>query len=410
MLEELRRYQDLAEAQPDAFIRYEMPRKIDDAREAVAKLLKVPQETVVFESNATTAVNTILKNIVWNDDHQDDILYFNSIYGSSGKTIDYLVDSLAGCVASREIRINYPCEDDEIVAAFKSAVEQSKLEGKRPRICLYDTVSSLPGVRFPFEELTKECKDFGILSLVDGAQGIGMIELNISVLDPDFFLTNCHKWLHVPRGCAALYVPLRNQSLITTTTPTSHGYVSRTNKRLNPLPANDKSPFVTNFEFTGTTDRSPYICVPAALKWRHDVLGGEDRIMQYTQQLAKEGGKRAAQILGTEVLDNKSGSMSNCSMTNVALPLKFVTQVDTHEAEVTNKGGEIPHEDELDARDWMYRTLISDYKTFVALFRYNDRFWARISAQVYLDIEDFEWAGKILLELCKRVYRREYKA
>ena len=410
MLEEVRRHQDLAEAQPDAFIRYEQPRKIDDAREAVSKLLKVPRDTVVFEPNATTSVNTILKNIVWNADKQDEILYFNTIYGSTGKTIDYLVDTLAGGVTSREIRIRYPCEDDEIVAIFKSAVDQSRLNGKRPRVCVYDTVSSLPGVRFPFEELTKQCKEFGILSLIDGAQGIGMIDLDLGALDPDFFLTNCHKWLHVPRGCAALYVPLRNQGLIATTTPTAHGYVSRTNKRPNPLPANEKSAFVTNFEFTGTTDRSPYMCVPAAVKWRQDVLGGEDRIMQYTQQLAKEGGKRAAEILGTEVLDNKSGSMTNCSMTNVALPLELVAQTNTQGLEATKKGGQIPHEDELDARHWMERTLVDEYKTFLPVFRYNDRFWARISAQVYLGIEDFEWAGKVLLELSERVSRKEYKA
>ena len=380
---------------------------IDNSREVVANLLKIPTNTIVLEQNATTAVNTILKNITWNDDCRDEIIYFNTIYGACGKTIDYLVDSLAGRVAAREVVIKYPCEDDEIVAAFKSAVDQSKSAGKRPKICMYDTVSSLPGVRFPFEDLTRECKEAGIFSLVDGSQGIGMIDLNLSELDPDFFLTNCHKWLHVPRGCAALYVPLRNQWIITTTTPTSHGYVAKTNKRFNPLPESDKSNFVLNFEFTGTVDRSPYLCIPAAINWRRDVLGGEDRIMRYTQKLAKEGGKRAAQILGTEVLDNPSGSMSNCSMTNVALPIRLVAPPETNGPD---QGNIIPSEDGVVAREWMNRKLISDYRTFVALFRYNDRIWARISAQVYLDIGDFEWAGRVLLELSGRVTRGEYKS
>ena len=380
---------------------------IDNSREVVANLLKIPTNTIVLEQNATTAVNTILKNITWNDDCRDEIIYFNTIYGACGKTIDYLVDSLAGRVAAREVVIKYPCEDDEIVAAFKSAVDQSKSAGKRPKICMYDTVSSLPGVRFPFEDLTRECKEAGIFSLVDGSQGIGMIDLNLSELDPDFFLTNCHKWLHVPRGCAALYVPLRNQWIITTTTPTSHGYVAKTNKRFNPLPESDKSNFVLNFEFTGTVDRSPYLCIPAAINWRRDVLGGEDRIMRYTQKLAKEGGKRAAQILGTEVLDNPSGSMSNCSMTNVALPIRLVAPPETNGPD---QGNIIPSEDGVVAREWMNRKLISDYRTFVALFKYNDRIWARISAQVYLDIGDFEWAGRVLLELSGRVTRGEYKS
>lgn len=380
---------------------------IDNSREVVANLLKIPTNTIVLEQNATTAVNTILKNITWNDDCRDEIIYFNTIYGACGKTIDYLVDSLAGRVAAREVVIKYPCEDDEIVAAFKSAVDQSKSAGKRPKICMYDTVSSLPGVRFPFEDLTRECKEAGIFSLVDGSQGIGMIDLNLSELDPDFFLTNCHKWLHVPRGCAALYVPLRNQWIITTTTPTSHGYVAKTNKRFNPLPESDKSNFVLNFEFTGTADRSPYLCIPAAINWRRDVLGGEDRIMRYTQKLAKEGGKRAAQILGTEVLDNPSGSMSNCSMTNVALPIRLVAPPETNGPD---QGNIIPSEDGVVAREWMNRKLISDYRTFVALFKYNDRIWARISAQVYLDIGDFEWAGRVLLELSGRVTRGEYKS
>ncbi|RYO76179.1 hypothetical protein DL766_007478 [Monosporascus sp. MC13-8B] len=406
--EELRRYQDQAEAKPDSFIRYELPTKIDEARKAVAELLNAPTDTVVFELNATMAVNTILRNLTWDDDCRDEILYFNSVYGACGKTIDYIIDSNAGRVASREIPIVYPCEDGEIISAFQVAIQQSKSENKRPKICLFDTVSSLPGVRFPFEKLTKECKETGVLSLVDGAQGIGMIDIDLTSLNPDFFLTNCHKWLHVPRGCAILYVPFRNQVLITSTVPTSHGYVSKSNKRFNPLPQSKKSAFVTNFEFTGTTDRAPYICVPAALKWRRDFLGGEKRVMQYTQTLAKEGGRKVARILGTEVLDNPSGTMSNCSMTNVALPLRFVDD-DTLEAGGSSSELKIPAGDAQQAREWMAKTLVDDYKTFLPIFVYNNRFWTRISAQVYLDIRDFEWIGQILLELTRRAAAREYK-
>ncbi|KAH9992700.1 PLP-dependent transferase [Xylariaceae sp. FL0662B] len=384
----LRHYQDLAEAAPDKFLRYEISVILDESREAVAKLLNAPTDTVVFVPNATVGVNTVLRNLIWNDDCKDEIIYFNTIYGACGKTIDYIVDSGLGRVSSREIQITYPCEDDEIVASFKTAVKSSASSGKRAKVCVFDVVSSLPGVRFPFEAIAKACKEAGILSLVDGAQGVGMIDLDLGALDFDFFVSNCHKWLHVPRGCAVLYVPLRHQALIRSSLPTSHGYVPKSGGRFNPLPAGNKSVFVNNFQFVGTIDSSPYLCVKDAISWRREVLGGEARIREYVQTLAKEGGKKAAQILGTEVLDNKSGTMSNCGMTNVALPLG---------AEQAADGG---------VGDWMMETLIRDYKTFIPLFVIRGRLWARLSAQVYLDIADFEWAGKVLLDICERVAKK----
>ncbi|KAI0832286.1 PLP-dependent transferase [Hypoxylon sp. FL0890] len=386
----MRQYQDRAEAKPDQFIRYEAPDILNESREAVAKLLNVPTDTVVFVSNATIGVNTVLRNIVWNDDCKDEIFSFTTIYGACGKTIDYIVDSGFGRVSSREILLNYPLEDEEIIAALKDAISNSAREGKRARICVFDTVSSLPAVRLPFEEIAKVCKEEGILSLVDGAQGIGMIDIDLKALDPDFFISNCHKWLHVPRSSAVLYVPFRNQALMLSSLPTSHGYVSKSRERFNPLPKQHKSVFVNNFQFVGTLDISPYLCAKDAIAWREQVLGGEARIFEYIQRLAREGGRKAAQVLGTEVLENKSGSMSRCATTNVALPLK------TEEA--------------FNAIGWMQEKMMSDYKTFIPLFTHNGRLWARISAQVYLDIEDFEWAGQILLELCERVKRGEAKA
>lgn len=402
----LREYQDLTEATPDPFIRYDIPEILEESRKAAAELLNAPLDTIVFVQNATTGVNIVLNNLQWDDDCKDEILYFQTIYGACAKTIDRVVDSNGGRVASREIAIAYPCEDEEIVATFRQAVQESLDDGKRAKICVFDTVSSLPGVRFPFEDMAKACRDLGVMSLVDGAQGVGQITIDLTALNPDFLVTNCHKWLHVPRSCAAFYVPLRNQALMASTLPTSHGYVSNT-IRFNPLPpsAATKSAFVKNFDYVGTVDWSAYLCVKDAISWRKEVLGGEEAVIGYMQRLAREGGMRAAQILGTEIMENSRGTLTRCAMVNVALPLVVRPTGSLLPPGVVSS---IPADEAALIGQWMMEALIHEYKTFIVLYIHRDRIWARLSAQVYLDINDFEWAGRTLAELCRRVADGEH--
>ncbi|KAK1773571.1 pyridoxal phosphate-dependent transferase [Copromyces sp. CBS 386.78] len=421
--QKLRTYQSLAESRPDAFIRYQTPVLLDESRAAVANLLQVPVETVVFVSNATLGINTILRNMVWSADGLDEILYFDTIYGACGKTIDYVIEASLNLVTSRCVPLLYPAEDSDVVAAFQAAIKDSRAAGKRPRLAVFDVVSSMPGVCFPFREIVKLCKDEAIISCVDGAQGIGMVDLHIGDTDPDFLVTNCHKWLFVPRGCAVLYVPVRNQHLIRSTLPTSHGFVPKAGQRFNPLPPKNKSEFVNNFEFVGTVDNSPFFCVKDAILWREEVLGGEERIRAYTTRLAREGGQKVAEILGTRVLENSKGTLVRCAMVNVALPLVITStstgddaEVEDMEVKLTEKEEkevqgmhEIPQDEAVQAFNWMYKVLREEYNTFVPMILYRRRFWARLSAQVYLEESDFEWAGRTLKEVCERVAKGEYK-
>ncbi|KAF2187883.1 PLP-dependent transferase [Zopfia rhizophila CBS 207.26] len=399
----MRKFQDQAEARPDDFIRYTYPKLIDESRAAMSKVLKAPVETLVFVPNATTGINTVLRNLIFKP--REKIIYFATIYGACEKTVTYITETTPA--EAVKIQYTYPVEDDWLVEEFKRKVHEEKEKGCNVKVAIFDTVVSMPGVRVPFERLTEACRELGVLSCVDAAHGAGHVNLELERLDPDFLVSNCHKWLFVPRGCAIFYVPLRNQHLLRSTLPTSHGFTPFPKpgvKYHNPLPASTKSAYVINFEFVGTIDNAPYLCIPEAIKFRESI-GGEETIQSYCHQLAKDAAKRAAEILGTEVLENSTGTLTNCCLSNVKLPLSL-DEIQS----IALKAGIDQDSVGTVVRDWMSRAVIDGFGTFMAFMFYGDAWWVRLSAQVYLEIEDFEWAAQTLKQLCGRVADGEFAA
>lgn len=185
----MRSYQDQSEAHPDHFIRYNYPKLLDESREAISKVLNAPVETLVFLPNATTGTNTVLRSLTFAPDEY--ILYFSTIYGACEKTVEYIKETTPA--KSVKVAYTYPVEDDWLVEEFKRKVAEVERAGGKVKIAVFDTVVSMPGVRMPFEALTAACKEAGVLSCVDGAHGVGHVELDLAGLDPDFFVSNCHK-------------------------------------------------------------------------------------------------------------------------------------------------------------------------------------------------------------------------
>lgn len=352
--------------------------------------------------NASTGTNTVLRNIVYQP--EDVIIYFATVYGACGKTITYITETTPA--TAYMVDYTYPLSDHDLLTKFEDAIKNIKAEGKNPKIAVYDTIVSQPGVRVPFERLTELCRQHGILSCIDAAHCIGGIPTDLTKLDPDFYVSNCHKWLHVPRGCAVLYVPERNHHLMRSTLPTSHGFVPAPAKDgsaaiRSPLPPSSKTEFVNSFEFVGTVDNSPVLCVPAAIEWRKKITWngkrGEEAIYAYTAHIAREAGELMASGLGTEVMDNAEGTLTDCFFSNVRLPLSF----EAHAQKDSAKAMQILH--------WINGTMIKEYDTFMAINFHAGAWWVRLSGQVYMTIEDFHWATKVLREVCERVTKGEWE-
>jgi hercynylcysteine S-oxide lyase len=151
----------------------------------------------------------------------------------------------------------------------------------------------------------------------------------------------------------------------------------------------------------GTIDYSPYLVVPAAITYRAENLGGEDAIAAHLKALARQAGALVAESLGTWVLENEEGTLGNCAFSNVRLPLDV--------QELLKVSG-APDEASIGAkiRDWMSLVVVNEYSSFMAFMWYAGAWWVRLSAQVYLELEDFERAAEILKEVSERVKNGEF--
>lgn len=85
-------------------------------------------------------------------------------------------------------------------------------------------------------------------------------------------------------------------------------------------------------------------------------------------------------------------------MVMVKLPLQ-VQQVGMSGPQV----GGIPPGQAPRVQAWLCETLSRKHSTFIAVIFYRNEWWTRFSAQIYLDLQDFEWGAQVLKGLCEEL-------
>ncbi|KAK7063726.1 Arginase/deacetylase [Favolaschia claudopus] len=300
-----------AESNPDRWVRFTYTPRLRSACAQLAAFIGAKTEECVLVPNASHGVSTVLSNIEWQKD--DIIVIYNITYNSVLSSVQYISEKAPYPTLS-EIHLTFPTTPARILAQYRD-----HLRGLPPRkagqrvFAIIDAIFAMPAIVMPWKEMVQICKEENVMTLIDAAHSIGQeVNLNLNEADPDFWISNCHKWLYTKRPCAVLYVPLRNQHLIRSTFPTSASY----------LPPADWKPsnFVTQFEWIATMDFVPFLSVEIAFEFRQ-WLGGEEKINAYCRRIAGQGQERLAQILGTsDVKLDPSGKMT-LNMVDVKLPL-----------------------------------------------------------------------------------------
>ena len=93
-----------------------------------------------------------------------------------------------------------PKSKQDLLTPFESAITS------KTRLIAFSHLSNVTGIHMPARELCDIAREKEILTLIDGAQTWGFLDLNLSELHCDFYTASAHKWLMGPFENGLLFV------------------------------------------------------------------------------------------------------------------------------------------------------------------------------------------------------------
>jgi len=243
----------------------------EQARNELGSLIGAHGDEIAFVTNATTGVNTVLRSLKFSAG--DELLVTNHEYNACRNALEFVAARAGAKVVV--VKIPFPIDSPETaLAAVLNAVTD------RTRLALMDHITSPTGMILPIEQIVAALNERGIDTLVDGAHATGQLALDLSALGAAYYTSNCHKWLCTPKGSAYLWVREDKQEDIRPLV-ISHGANATTKNR---------SRFRMEFDWQGTFDPTPWLCIPKAievLSSLHD--GGMAELMRRNHETVMQG-------------------------------------------------------------------------------------------------------------------------
>jgi len=322
--------------------------RLRQAADAVARALGARGDDLVFVDNATTGINAVLRSFPLAAG--DEILISELGYGGITNAAAYAARERGATV--RTLTMPAVLTADAIAQAWVDGV------GPRTRLAIVDHITAESALVLPVAEITAALRARDVAVLVDGAHAPGALALDIPALGADYYVANLHKWAWTPRSSGILWAPPARQAGLHPTV-VSWGL--------------DQG-FTAEFDLLGTRDPSAHLAAPAAFALL-DEWGGAD-VRTWNHRIAFDGARHLASRWNTtfDVPEAMIGTMAT-----VALPPQAGT--------------------DRDAALRLRTRLLDEAGIEVQLHAFRGRVRARISGQIYNDLDDVERLAATVLRM-----------
>ena len=169
----------------------------ENTRRLVASFLHVTPEEIVLTRNTSEANNIVSSGldlkagdsvIVFADNHPSN----NDAWRQKAARFGYTVTTISQPNP-------HPGPEYYVDAVTKAITQQT-------RVIAFTHHTSTVGDVLPARELCRIAREHGVMTLVDGACTIGMLDLDLSDIQPDFYTGSSHKWPCGPKEVGVLYI------------------------------------------------------------------------------------------------------------------------------------------------------------------------------------------------------------
>jgi len=171
--------------------------KYEKVRKKIGALIHAEFDEIALTQNATFGMNYVANGLDLKKG--DEIINTDQEHGG-GFAAWKLLAKRRGC-GYKQATMPVPANDpDAIVDSIFSQVT------KNTRVIAIPHIVSVYGVVMPVKAVCQKARDKGIFTIIDGAQAVGQVPVDVKDIGCDAYYSSLHKWLLSPAGNGILYI------------------------------------------------------------------------------------------------------------------------------------------------------------------------------------------------------------
>ena len=167
----------------------------ENTKKKLAKVLGIKNnKSIIFTSSATHAINLVLQGQNWNS---NDVVYYSPFeHNAILRTLYYLEEKHN--IILKKIPVDFKTQE------FKLDKLKKQFVVSNPSMVIVTQVSNVTGNIAPVNEIAKLTSDYDAQILVDGAQGAGLLPIDLDGID--YYIWAGHKTLYGPFGIGGVII------------------------------------------------------------------------------------------------------------------------------------------------------------------------------------------------------------